>query len=173
MLDHVLAPAQWLGYLAFVFGVGCFLQRDDRRFKAFMAAECLCYMLHFALLGEATAVASSGLSLARSLVAMRTHSPWAAAGFIAAGLALGGALAGSALAWLPIASSCIGTAALFLLRGLRMRVLMLIGTLVWVANNVLVGSIGGTLLELVVAATNGFTIWRLARARPGPARRVA
>lgn len=51
------STAQCVGYLAFVLGVGSFLQSDDRRFKLFMVGECLAYLLHFALLGNATAVA--------------------------------------------------------------------------------------------------------------------
>jgi hypothetical protein len=46
-----------------------------------------------------------------------------------------------------------------------MRLLMLCGTLLWVANNLLVGSIGGTALELVVAVVNLGTIVRLWRDR--------
>ena len=49
------SPAQYVGYAAFVLGVGSFLQKDDRRFKIFMAAECLAYIVHFALLGRSGA----------------------------------------------------------------------------------------------------------------------
>ena len=38
-LTDWLSPAQCFGYAAFVLGVGCFLQTDDRRFKVFMAGE--------------------------------------------------------------------------------------------------------------------------------------
>lgn len=168
MPPDVFSPAQWLGYLAFAFGVGCFLQADDHRFKLLMALECLCYAAHFQLLGEPTAVASSLVSLARSVAAMRSRSPWLAALFVSVSIGLGAWLASGWVSLLPIAASCIGTTALFLLRGLRMRLLMLVGTLLWVANNLIVGSIGGTLLELTVAATNTLTIWRLWR-RPPPA----
>jgi hypothetical protein len=171
---ELFSAAQWLGYIAFAFGVGCFLQKDDRRFKLFMALECLSYVLHFWLLAVPTAVASSLVSLARSLVAMRTHSPWAAAGFVALLLALGVWLYSGWVSLLPLAASCIGTLALFLLKGIAMRVVMLGGTLLWVVNNVLVGSVGGTMLEVVVATTNAFTIWRMwrerrAAAQPGAA----
>lgn len=158
--------AQALGWIAFAAGVGCFLQRDDRRFKLWMAAECAAYVAHFALLGRPTAVASTAVSLARALASLRTRSPWAAAGFVALSLGLGAWLADGWLSLLPIASSCLGTLALFLLQGLRMRLVMLAGTLLWVVHNALVGSWGGTALELVVAAVNGVTIWRLWR---GPA----
>jgi hypothetical protein len=68
--------------------------------------------------------------------------------------------------WLPLAASCVGTLALFLLRGIPMRLMMLGGTFLWIANNVIAGSIGGTALEIVIALVNGTTIWRMARVAP-------
>ncbi|MDC6168477.1 YgjV family protein [Paucibacter sp. XJ19-41] len=164
MMPSLLSPAQLLGYLALVFGVGCFLQTDDRRFKQFMAVECLAYVLHFWLLGQPTAVASSLVSLGRSVAAMYSRSRWLAALFVGLNLALGWWLFSGLVSLLPIAASCLGSLALFLLQGLQMRLLMLAGTLCWVVHNALVGSVGGTLLELVVAGVNGLTIWRLWRA---------
>jgi len=163
-----LSPAQGLGYLAFAFGMACFAQRDDRRFKQFMVLECMAYVGHFWLLGQATAVASSLVSVARSAASLRSRSPWVAAFFIALSLSLGLYLGTGWLSLLPIAASCIGTTALFLLQGLRMRLLMLLGTLLWLANNLLVGSIGGSLLEASIACINTWTIcrmWRASQAR--------
>jgi len=162
------SPAQCLGYVAFVLGVGCFLQTDDRRFKWFMAGECLAYVLHFGLLGNPTAVASSLISLTRSLLSLRTRSRWVAAAVIAANLGMGLALAHRPSDWLPLAASCLGTLALFTLQGVAMRLLMLCGTGLWIANNLIVGSIGGTALELVIAVINLSTIVRLLR-RPANA----
>lgn len=158
------APAQCVGYSAFVLGVAAFLQKDDRRFKLLMAGECLAYIVHFALLGNPTAVASSTMSLLRSVLALTTRSLWVAAGVVAMNLVLGMSLAVRATDWLPLAASCIGTLALFLLRGIPMRLAMLCGTGLWIANNVIAGSIGGTALEIVIAAVNATTILRMARA---------
>jgi hypothetical protein len=157
------SPAQCVGYVAFVLGVSSFLQRDDRRFKQFMAAECLAYIIHFALLGNPTAVASSTMSLLRSLLALRTRSVWVAAAVIAANLALGLSLAHKASDWLPLCASCLGTFALFLLRGVPMRLVMLGGTGLWIANNLIAGSIGGSALEIVIACVNIRTTWLMAR----------
>jgi hypothetical protein len=44
-----------------------------------------------------------------------------------------------------------------------MRLLMLCGTFLWIANNLIAGSIGGTALEAVIAVVNMTTIWRMAR----------
>lgn len=159
-----LSPAQCAGYLAFALGVGSFLQTSDRHFKLWMAGECLAYVLHFALLGNPTAVASSLVSTARSVLALHTRSPWVAGAVVAVNLALGAWLAKGPADWLPLAASCLGTLALFLLQGIAMRLVMLVGTGCWIANNLIVGSIGGTALEVVVAATNAFTIARLWRA---------
>jgi len=158
------APAQCVGYIAFVLGVASFTQKDDRRFKLFMAGECLAYIVHFALLGNPTAVASSTMSLLRSVLALYTRSLWVAGGVVAMNVALGLALATRITDWLPLGASCIGTLALFLLRGIPMRLAMLSGTCLWIANNVIAGSIGGTALELVIAVVNATTIWRMARA---------
>ncbi len=163
MLTDWFSPAQCVGYIAFVLGVGSFLQRDDRRFKLFMAGECLAYIVHFSLLGNPTAVASSTVSLLRSLLALRTRSIWVAAAVIAVNLALGLTLARQPSDWLPLAASCLGTLALFLLHGVPMRLVMLCGTALWIANNVIAGSIGGTALELVIAVVNSVTVLRMVR----------
>jgi hypothetical protein len=46
-----------------------------------------------------------------------------------------------------------------------MRLLLLMCTLLWLANNILSGSIGGTLLECVIATANITTMIRLLRSR--------
>ncbi|RZJ13216.1 MAG: YgjV family protein [Rubrivivax sp.] len=164
MLDW-LSPAQLFGYLAFVLGVACFLQTDDRRFKWFMTGECLAYVAHFWLLGNPTAVASSTISMARSLLSLRTRSKWVAVVVVCANVGFGIAIATKPADWLPLAASCLGTIALFTLEGAPMRLLMLCGTFLWIANNVIAGSIGGTALEIVIAAINVTTIVRMLRAR--------
>ena len=160
--------AQALGYIAFVLGVACFLQTDDRRFKLLMTGECIAYIAHFALLGNPTAVASSSLSTLRSLLSLVTRSRWVAVAIVAANVGFGFAIAHKPSDWLPLSASCLGTIALFTLQGIPMRLLMLCGTALWIANNLIVGSIGGTALEVVIAVINLTTIARMLRSRPAP-----
>lgn len=162
------SPAQGFGYAAFVLGVGSFLQTDDRRFKHWMVGECLAYVVHFALLGNPTAVASSLISTVRSVLSLRTRSAWVAVAVLLANVGFGVVVAQRASDWLPLLASCLGTLALFLLQGIPMRLVMLCGTGCWIANNLLVGSIGGTALEVVVAIVNIGTMLRMA----GPAARA-
>ncbi|MCC2958346.1 YgjV family protein [Massilia sp. IC2-477] len=160
------SPAQCVGYAAFVLGVASFAQKDDRRFKLFMAAECLAYIIHFTLLGRPTAVASSTMSLLRSVLALYTRSKWVAFFVVMANLGLGWHFATRPSDWLPLGASCIGTLALFLMEGVRMRFAMLCGTVLWIVNNVIAGSVGGTALELVIACVNLVTIRRMLREAP-------
>lgn len=164
MIESWLSPAQLLGYAAFAFGVACFAQIDDRRFKLFMAAECAAYIGHFALLAQPTAVASTTVSLLRSLASIGAQRPAVGLFFILISAALGLWLMQGWLSLLPVVASCIGSYALFFLSGLRMRALMLLGTVIWLINNLLVGSIGGTALEAVLALSNLRTLRRLHRA---------
>ncbi|MDT7837083.1 YgjV family protein [Aquabacterium sp. OR-4] len=170
-LAQAAQPAQWPGWAAFAFGVACFAQTDDRRFRWLMAAECLSYAIHFAWLGQPAAAASTGVSLARALVSLRWRSGHLAWAFIAVNAGFAAWFYQGPLSLMPLAASICGTWALFRLQGLAMRALMLGGTLIWVLHNAIAGSVGGTLLELVVAAVNAHTMWQLWRARPphGPA----
>jgi hypothetical protein len=54
---------------------------------------------------------------------------------------------------------------MFLMRGVRMRLMLLVSTSLWLTNNILSGSIGGTLLETTIATINIITITRLLKER--------
>lgn len=158
---HIFSAAQCLGYVAFVLGVAAFLQRDDRRLKALVAAECLAYTFHFSMLGNGTASMSAFISCGRSVLSLKTKSLWVAGAIVLLNLALGCVYAATPTAWLPIAASCLGTAAVFILSGLAMRMVLFVCTLLWLANNLISGSIGGTLLEAVIALANISTMLRM------------
>ena len=159
------SPAQCVGYLAFILGVSAFAQKNDRRLKVLNALECLVYAVHFTLLGNLPASASAMVSSVRSFLALKTHARWLAAAVIAVNLGLGFAFAKSAAGWLPVLGSCLATVAVFLMRGIPMRLVLLVATLFWLANNIVSRSIGGTLLESVIAAVSVTTIWRMLRSR--------
>lgn len=84
-----------------------------------MSVECLSYVLHFALLGQPTAVASSLVSLGRSVASMYWRTRALALVFLGANVLLGWWLFSGWLSLLPIVASCIGTVALFFFRASR------------------------------------------------------
>ncbi len=85
---NLLAPAQLLGYLALVLGVSAFLQRDDRRLRLLLVAECVAYLFHFALLGNPPAAASVGVSATRNLLSLRWRARGLAVAAVVANVAL-------------------------------------------------------------------------------------
>jgi hypothetical protein len=159
----LFSPAQVVGYIALALGITAFLQKSDDRLKLFNAIQGLVYALHFVLLGNPPACASSLLSSARSFLALRYRSLWLGAAVVAVNVALGAIVARSAAGWLPVIASCIATIAIFTMRGVPLRSVLLASTLLWLANNLISGSIGGTLLEVANATVNVWTISRLRR----------
>jgi len=159
------SPAQCVGYVAFVLGTAAFSQKNDRRLKILNGAQSLVYAVHFMLLGNLAASASSTTSGVRNFIALKTRSPYVAALIIVLNVALGFTFAKSGLGWLPVFASCGGTIAVLTMRGVPMRLLLLVCTLLWLVNNILSGSIGGTLLECVIATANSSTIFRLLRSQ--------
>jgi len=163
-----LSLAQCVGYVAFVVGVCAYLQKNDRRLKFLNGAQCLIYGVHFALLGNLPASSSLLTSSARSFLALKTRSLYVAALILTVNLAFGFVFAKNAVGWIPVIGSCFATVAIFLMRGIPMRLVMLVCTLLWLVNNILSASIGGTMLELVIGIVNITTILRLLRSRSKP-----
>ena len=161
MTGSLCSPAQLFGYVALVLGVAAFLQKCDTRLKVLIAAESIAYVIHFILLGNYPASGSALSSCLRMLVSLKSRSGWWIGVFIAVNVAIGALFAQGAAGWLPIAASCLATVAVFRMRGVVMRISLLICTLLWLANNILSGSVGGTVLEAIIAGVNLATIVRL------------
>ncbi len=159
----LFSPAQLFGYIALILGVTAFLQKTDRRLKLFSAIQCVFYAVHFALLHNLPASASSSISGVRSYLSLKTRSRLLAAGFVVINVAAGFVFAKSGAGWLTIIASCAGTVAMFRMEGLPMRIVLLCCTLLWLTNNILSGSIGGTLLETTIAISNISTMVRMVR----------
>jgi hypothetical protein len=160
---ELFSSAQCVGYAAFVLGIGAFLQKIDRRLKFLLASESLAYSVHFALLGNFSAAASALISCFRSFLSMKARSPWLAVIIIGIYVAAGAVFARSAAGWLPVIGSAVATLAMFFMRGIPMRLVLLSSTLMWLANNIISRSIGGTLLESALTIINISTIVRLFR----------
>ncbi|EJW10293.1 hypothetical protein A33M_0230 [Rhodovulum sp. PH10] len=155
------SPAQCAGYVAFVFGFSAFLQKRDTPLKALNAAECLAYTLHFALLGNPPAAACALISSARSVLAVTVRAKgivWIVLAVIAA---TGFVVVRTPLGILPVIATCSATLAMFLMRGIPMRLALLLATALWLVNNIASGSIGGTLLESFIALANVSTMVRM------------
>jgi len=155
--------AQWLGFLSFVLGIAAFNQKNDRHLKILMLIFNLNHMLHFFLLGSIISSLSTLLSACRTATAIHTSSKYVALGFVLLSLSMGFYLFNSYWDLLPITGSIVGTVTVFLLTGIHMRIGFLIGACFWLANNIVIGSIGGVMLESTLIFVNLSTIYRLHR----------
>jgi hypothetical protein len=155
------SPAQLAGYVAFAIGIYSFSRKDDRKLRATMAAQAFSYAVHFLLLGSVAAAAASLVTSVRALLSLYTRSAYVAVAILAVNIALGFATASSAVGWLPVVASCAGTIAFFFFDGVALRLILLFATACWLANNLILGSIGGTLLELFLGGVNARTTYRL------------
>jgi hypothetical protein len=165
---NLLSPAQIAGYISFVLGIIAFLQKNDQRLRFFNGAQTLVYSLHFLLLGNMSASASALVSATRSFLSLKYRSLYLAAAIVVVNLTVGAVLARTGAGWLPITATCVATVAIFTMKGIPLRVALLFCTLLWLANNILSRSVGGTLLEVFIASINTSTIVRMKRAGARP-----
>ncbi|MFM2483899.1 YgjV family protein [Celerinatantimonas yamalensis] len=167
MLEHFLGHfwGQLFGFISFSLGIASFWQTDDRRLKLIMVLLNICNTIHYAFFAAFTSMVSSLLSTFRTALSMRTRSGWVAFLFIVSNLTLGLYIAQSWSDLWPVFGMCIGTYALFRLKGLTMRFVFLIGSGCWLINNIIVGSIGGTMLEIMMLLINLSTMFRIFKAR--------
>lgn len=163
MLEQFINLPQLLGILAFILGIICFYQRNDRTLKIVLVIQNITYMSHFLLLGANVAAMSALLSTMRTATSIYISSKYGALFFVILGLIWGYIITDSIWQIFPIIASIVGTISLFLLKGIPMRLFMLMGSLCWLINNFLVNSLGGILLESTVMVMNIMTILRLMR----------
>lgn len=159
----VFFVAQVLGLVSFGLGILCFYQKEDKKLKIIMLVMQANNVLHFGLLGAWTASLSSVLSVARTGLALRTSSRRLAYLFILLSLILGVCVSDRWTDFFPVIGSCFGTYALFCLSGIKMRMAFTCGAVCWLINNMLVGSLGGILLEITLLVVNFNTILRIHR----------
>lgn len=160
--------AQALGFISFGLGFSVFYQKNDKRLKILMLIFNLNHLLHFLLLGSMVSALGALLSTIRTTTAIFVSSKRIATAFIGISLVSGFWVAEQWRDVWPILGTVIGTYSVFCLSGIRMRSGFLLGACCWLTNNILVGSIGGTLLEMTVIVMNSTTIYRLYRQRTEP-----
>ncbi|MGR5177140.1 YgjV family protein [Vibrio parahaemolyticus] len=160
MID-LFSVGQLLGILSFGLGISTFYQKNDRQLKILMLIFNINHLLHYLLLGSLSSALAAALSAARTTASICTHSKRIAWSFIVLSVVVGVVIADDYSQLLPILGTTIGTYSMFMLKGMSMRIGFLFGGVCWLSNNILVGSVGGTLLEVTLLATNLVTIKKL------------
>lgn len=155
--------AQAVGLIAFVIGISAFVQKSDQRLRTFLTLYCVVIGAHFFLLGATTAAYAAWLSGLRSFVSTRTRHFAVMSFFVLLVWVIGVPHITQQIQWLTIIGTTVGTWALYREKGWRLRIMLLFGTVCWVTHNVVIGSIGGAMIEGSFLFVNSHTIFRLWR----------
>ncbi len=163
-----LTAMEWAGQIVSLIALGfCIVgfasKRDDRLMVLLISAN-VAFALQFALFGSWTAAVLSLLVIGRIMLARKYLGNWKV---MLAVLVVN--LVAAVLTWrapvdfFAIGAALFGTVGMFMLRGIPMRLTLAAAAICWMLNNLLIGSVGGTLAEGMVVVTNFITIFRLMR----------
>lgn len=160
-MDSIFVQA--LGLAALAINLFSFSTVNDRRLRALLFGSCSLFAIHYVLLGAAVAGVNLVINAVRAFVSLRfTGVGWFVL-FAALQTVMSAVLYATPLDIVPWVASLITGFALFCLSGIKLRIAMLLGTLTWMINSVLVGSWGGMLNDAINGTALLLTIWRLHR----------
>lgn len=155
---------QIVSLVALGFCIAGFASKQDDRLMVLLISANVAFALQFALFGSWTAAVLSLLVIGRIMLARRYLGSWPIMLLV---LAVNGVAA--VLTWkspvdfFAITAATLGTVGMFMLRGIPLRLMLAGAGLSWMLNNLMIGSVGGTLAEAMVVITNFITIYRLTR----------
>ncbi len=165
-MSHSVMVGQFFGLVALVLCVVAFSSKHDDRLLALLISANVAFALQFVFFESWTAAVLTVLVIARIVLARR----YLGSKTVMTVVLLASAIA-AALTWrswvdvLPLIAMVLGTVGMFMLRGIAMRVFLGMAAVAWMLNNLLIGTIGGTIAEGLIVITNIATIIRLVRAR--------
>ena len=153
--------AQGVGLFSFVVGASAFLHQNGQRFRLHLTVFQILLCIHFIMMGAFTAAFGCGISAARSYASTRTKSNKVMWFFIALLWLMGLPSLQHSYELLTIFGASVVTWGLFQVDGIKLRLLVLFNSFCWLTNNLLLGSIGGTLMETTFIIVNLYTISKM------------
>lgn len=157
---------QFFGLVALALCIAGFANKNDDRLMVLLISANVAFVLMFASFQSWTPAALTALVIVRIELARRFQGNW----WLMLGLLAVSGLAAWAT-WqsltdmFAVLAMTFGTVAMFMLRGIPLRVTLGLAAFCWMLNHIAVGSVGGTLAEGLVIITNIITIIRLHRAQ--------
>ncbi len=156
---------QVLGYLATVFGVIGFQQKNDVKLRLFVLCMSACIVSHFILMGSYAAAISAGLAATRWGLSIFTsvlkYAKYLVPFYILLFVGTGYITYERWFDVLPIIASITGTYGLFYCHRLKLRIILLIGGAFWMAHNFFALSYGPFVMEMFIFLSNLTMIVRL------------
>lgn len=161
-MSHTEMAGQLVSLVALGLCIVGFASKQDDRLMLLLISANVAFALQFALFGSWTAAVLSLLVIGRIMLARRYLGSWKIMlAVLAVNLVAGALTWRSPVDFCAIAAALFGTVGMFMLRGIPMRLMLAAAAIAWMLNNILIGSVGGTLAEGLVVITNFITIYRL------------
>lgn len=155
---------QFFGLLSLILCLLAFSSKQDDRLLKLLLSANVAFALQFMIFESWTAAALTLLVIVRIALARRYPGSKVAMAMVLAASGVASMFTWQSWADLPaIVAMVLGTVGMFMLRGIPMRVFLGLAALTWMLSHILVGSVGGTLAEVLVFLTNAITIYRLYR----------
>ena len=155
---------QAVGFVALVLCIAAFASKDDDRLLVILIFGNAALALQYALFAAWAAAGIMMLNTLRVVLARRMPRNWIVMVlFLAATVAVAAATWRHATDVFPLAAGVTGTIAMFMLRGIPMRVGLIVTALCWIVTTALIGSYGALAAEALILATNLVTVGRLIR----------
>jgi hypothetical protein len=155
---------QFFGLVALAFCIAGFANKNDDRLMVLLISANVAFALMFACFQSWTAAALTLLVILRIVLARRYQGHWPLMLLLlSVNLVVAWATWKSATDVFPLLAAVFGTVGMFLLRGVPLRIVLGLAAFCWMLNNLVIGSVGGTLAEAMVLVTNFITIVRLRR----------
>lgn len=160
-LMDVLNLAQIIGFLALGLGVAGLLHPCDRRLKILLSLQSFTLSIHYALMGAHSGAVVTMITALRNLLSLKADLKPVAFVFISMYVVFGFSRYQVWYDILPILACCSSTLAMFYLRDIYLRFVLLGSTACFFIFNLFVGSIGPAIMEAMMLGANLRTIAKL------------
>lgn len=163
-MDFHFDFAQIVGLIATAFIIVAYSFKNDTSYRAIASAGGFLFSLHFFMLGAFAGSAVNLINGFRSISAIHFHkSKKLMLFFMALYIFSAFFVVEEFIDALPFLNGLLGAYAIFQLSGIRMRLVMLVVSGMWMAYNIIFMSIGGIITECFVLTSNCITIYRIFR----------
>ncbi|ROS00174.1 inner membrane protein [Sinobacterium caligoides] len=152
--------SQCLITVAIGFDIMSFQFKRREAILACLTVSVVFISVHFYLLGNMTAALLVSASILRNLVSIFSTSKYTMSFFVALSSAVTALTYSGILSIVALLGTSIQTVAAFSKTDKRVRILMMIGTSVWLAHNYFAGSPAAVLMETIFLSSNIIAYYR-------------
>lgn len=163
MLEIILGLsfAQWVGLLAMAVSIIVARETDDKKLIALSFVVISLWACHFYLMGVMAAVTVNVIAAIRCLVTLKWTGWKIGVGFSIALAVAGFFVYTTPISLFPIVASIVATLGTTIFTGIKMRASLMMCSSMWLTHNIIRGSIGGTIIEVINLCMFGYAIWKL------------